>query len=173
MPIRYLTGDATEPEPVRNGGPRIIAHIVNPVGAWGAGFVLAVSQKWPHIRPQYLDLCAQFDAEKRSPLGHLQVVPAQPGLFVANLFGQLAPLHKRPIRYDALYNALEQLTAYIANELPDASVHMPRIGAGLARGHWPIIEAIIEHTLVDAGVPTFVYDLAAASTSPGRVSPRT
>ena len=43
MPIQYRTGDATRPE---GDGPKIIAHICNDVGAWGKGFVLALSKRW-------------------------------------------------------------------------------------------------------------------------------
>ena len=44
--IHYVTGD----------GQKIIAHIVNDVGAWGRGFVLAISHKWPHVEMAYRDL---------------------------------------------------------------------------------------------------------------------
>jgi len=38
--INYIIGDATEPI---TKGPNVIMHINNKVGAWGGGFVLAVS----------------------------------------------------------------------------------------------------------------------------------
>jgi len=44
-----------------------------------------------------------------------------------------------------------------AREL-DASVHMPRIGCGLAGGRWEEIEPIIGRTLIKNGVPVTVYD---------------
>jgi hypothetical protein len=40
-----------------------------------------------------------------------------------------------------------------------ASVHMPRIGCGLAGGKWEEIEPIIERTLVAKGMTVVVYDL--------------
>lgn len=40
--IHYVTGDATEPI---GEGEKIIAHICNDQGGWGAGFVLALSKK--------------------------------------------------------------------------------------------------------------------------------
>ena len=39
-----------------------------------------------------------------------------------------------------------------------ASVHMPRIGCGLAGGKWERIEPLIERTLLARAVPTTVYD---------------
>ncbi|MBV8077676.1 MAG: Appr-1-p processing protein, partial [Planctomycetaceae bacterium] len=37
--IRYLRGDATQPQAT---GPRIIAHLCNDQGGWGQGFVAAL-----------------------------------------------------------------------------------------------------------------------------------
>ncbi len=43
MTIKYITGDATNPEA---DGLRIIVHVCNDIGGWGRGFVLALSNKW-------------------------------------------------------------------------------------------------------------------------------
>ncbi len=40
--ISYLVGDATTPD---TQGPKIISHICNDIGAWGKGFVLAISKR--------------------------------------------------------------------------------------------------------------------------------
>ncbi|MCT2277673.1 hypothetical protein M3G91_08560 [Micromonospora chalcea] len=39
-----------------------------------------------------------------------------------------------------------------------ASVHMPRIGCGLAGGSWQRIEPLIRQALSDRGIPVTVYD---------------
>ncbi|THA79646.1 hypothetical protein E6R60_03350 [Streptomyces sp. A0642] len=39
-----------------------------------------------------------------------------------------------------------------------ASVHMPRIGCGLAGGTWSRIEPLIEKRLTGRGIPVTVYD---------------
>lgn len=39
-----------------------------------------------------------------------------------------------------------------------ASVHMPRIGCGLAGGTWSRIEPLIERRLISAGLSVTVYD---------------
>jgi len=41
---------------------------------------------------------------------------------------------------------------------PGASVHMPRIGCGLAGGRWPRVEPPITERLVRRGVKVTVYD---------------
>lgn len=50
MQIQYITGDATDPT---GGGNKIIAHVCNDIGAWGAGFVLAISRRWPQPEAEY------------------------------------------------------------------------------------------------------------------------
>ena len=44
MPINYVKGDATSPQ---GTSPRVLVHVCNDLGAWGKGFVVAVSKKWP------------------------------------------------------------------------------------------------------------------------------
>ena len=50
MQINYLKGDATVPA---GDGPKVIVHICNDVGAWGKGFVLAISKRWPTAERDY------------------------------------------------------------------------------------------------------------------------
>jgi O-acetyl-ADP-ribose deacetylase (regulator of RNase III) len=51
--IHYVTGDATAPI---GTGHKIIAHVCNDIGAWGAGFVLALSKRWPQPKAEYLKI---------------------------------------------------------------------------------------------------------------------
>jgi hypothetical protein len=48
--IRYVTGDATR---LIGVGPRVIVHVCNDVGKWGAGFVLALSRRWREPEAAY------------------------------------------------------------------------------------------------------------------------
>ena len=61
-----------------------------------------------------------------------------------------------PIRYGALEICLHKL-AERALAL-GATVHMPRIGCGLAGGSWDQVEPIVRKMLVDRGVSVVVYD---------------
>ena len=61
-----------------------------------------------------------------------------------------------PIRYEAVEECLGKVAAK-AQEL-GASVHMPRIGSGLAGGRWELIEPLIVKTLCQNNVPVTVYD---------------
>ena len=78
--------------------------------------------------------------------------------WVANLIGQRSLGHEHgvpPIRYDAVREGLNKV-ATEATKL-HASIHMPRIGCGLAGGRWDIIKALIDDTL--CGLSVTVYDL--------------
>ncbi|GDY61403.1 hypothetical protein SAV14893_007960 [Streptomyces avermitilis] len=61
-----------------------------------------------------------------------------------------------PVRYEAIDAALG-LLADRAVAL-DASVHLPRIGCGLAGGTWSRVEPLITERLVRRGIPVTVYD---------------
>lgn len=127
----------------------------------GPGFVLAVSQRWPEPEQRYRDWYRDRDGNDFG-LGAIQLVPVGEELWVANMIGQHGVRRaggKAPIRYEALATALESLG--VASLERDASVHMPRIGTGLAGGSWEAIEPIVTRTLIDRGVATTVYDLPA------------
>lgn len=155
--ITYVVGDATDPQ---GGGLRVVAHIVNDAGAWGRGFVLAVSRRWPEAEAAYRRAVRGGSLR----LGdNLYCGYAGRMLMVANMVAQhgiRAANNPRPIRYDALRKCLAELAIMGGRE--SASVHMPRIGCGLAGGTWAEVEPIIRETLCAAGVPVFVYDLPPA-----------
>lgn len=159
MGLNYFKGDATDPvstDPTVYGG-RIIVHCCNNIGAWGKGFVLAVSKRWPHVEKAYRELGSW-------ELGDVQFVQAESGIIVANLIGQngIATGGYRqgppPIRYEAIEQGLKVVRYKALNpyQLP-MTVHMPRMGTGLAGGRWEEIESIIKRTL--NGVMVCVYDL--------------
>lgn len=151
MNIKYVIGDATRPE---GDGTKIIAHICNNAGGWGAGFVLALSARWPQPECEY-----RHESMSGLLLGEIQLVKVEPDLYVANMIAQhgYGTRGRPPIRYTALVDCLNGL-ADKARALA-ASVHMPRIGSGLAGGHWSAIAAIIKETLCDQGIQVTVYEL--------------
>ncbi|WP_212648347.1 hypothetical protein [Deinococcus hopiensis] len=62
-----------------------------------------------------------------------------------------------PVRYEAVRIGLAHVRDFAQEH--QASVHMPRIGAGLAGGDWVILEGIIRDKLADQDVAVSVYDL--------------
>lgn len=81
-------------------------------------------------------------------------------IWIANLIGQ----HKinkdengnAPIRYDAIKKGLEKVAQFATEN--NTSVHMPRIGCGLAGGTWDRIEPLIQESLLNNEIETYVYD---------------
>jgi hypothetical protein len=168
MTIHYIKGDATRPI---GAGRKTIAHIVNDVGRWGAGFTRALTERWPetevkyyrwfegklgfpelgstyayslkHIGPNVTenDLCPLDDPEAL----YLFNMCAQHGVGRAN----------KPIRYEALDKCLKDLGAF--SRETKTTVHGPRFGSGLAAGDWNKIEKLINKNLI--GIKVFIYDL--------------
>ncbi|MGV9532082.1 Appr-1-p processing protein [Streptosporangium sandarakinum] len=166
MNITYLVGDATTPS---GEGPKIIAHITNDIGAWGRGFVTAISRRWREPEAAYREW---YRSGKDFALGAVQIVQVGDGLWVANMVAQQGIRttrglrtatglrqgdHSAPIRYDALAQCLRILAKdAIAHR---ASVHMPRIGVGLSGGTWERIEPLIIESMVNRQIAVTVYDL--------------
>jgi O-acetyl-ADP-ribose deacetylase (regulator of RNase III) len=156
MPIEYVIGDATNP---RGIGPRIIVHVCNDVGGWGRGFVVALSRKWPEPERRYR-VWHRGNEPIPFALGQVQFVQVDQQLWVANLIGQhdiRSHGGVPPVRYEAIREGLQRVATFA--QAVGATVHMPRIGAGLAGGTWDAINAIIEAELTTNGVPVVVYDL--------------
>ena len=62
-----------------------------------------------------------------------------------------------PLRYEALRDCLKQLSNSIREN--EVSVHMPRIGCGIAKEKWEKVEPIIKETLCENDIQVYVYDL--------------
>ncbi len=152
--IKYLEGDATKPIGVGN---KIIVHVCNDIGGWGKGFVLAISNHWKLPELRYREW---YNKKENFTLGEVQFVNVEADLWVANLIGQHKirknNLGEPPIRYEAIEKGMKKIVK-TAIEI-NASVHMPRIGCGLAGGRWDKIESIITKTLIENKIKTFVYD---------------
>lgn len=154
MDINYIKGDATNP---CADGNKIIVHICNDIGAWGKGFVMAISKRWKEPEKQYRDW---FKSQDDFGLGEVQFVQVAQDIWVANLIGQ----HKinkdengnPPIRYEAVLAGLNTVGSFAAEK--QASVHMPRIGCGLAGGSWDKMEPLIQSNLTGKNFPVTVYD---------------
>ncbi|AMW14179.1 Appr-1-p processing protein [Streptomyces qaidamensis] len=153
--ITYVRGDATVPS-VK--GVKIIAHVCNDIGGWGKGFVLAISRRWPEPEAAYR-AWHRDRAANDFALGAVQFVQVERYVWVANMIGQRGTRTGSkgvPVRYEAIDTALETLAGK-AGEL-GGSVHMPRIGCGLAGGRWTRVEPLVEERLVRRGIRVTVYD---------------
>jgi len=173
MKIKYLIGDATRPI---GGGTKIIAHIVNDMGGWGRGFVLALSDRWPMKNgvssPEYM--YREWKKKKWRGrdlvLGEIQTIWVEDTTFVCNMVAQRdfrsleeegVKLNLPNVKYSSLLECLARLRIQCINSEnagKDVSIHMPRIGSGLGGGDWKQIEKIINKELDYTPFPVYVYD---------------
>lgn len=145
--IYYLKGDVLCPV---GEGLKIIAHICNNRGGWGKGFVKAISEKWHEPEENYRSL-------EKYILGEVYFIQTETNIIVANMIAQNGySTKKRPVAVD--YDALEKCLKTLAKKAMElnASIHMPRIGCGLAGGNWDIIEGIINKSFDKSSV--YIYD---------------
>ncbi|GAA4587513.1 macro domain-containing protein [Actinoplanes octamycinicus] len=154
-PLRIIKGDATSPQAT---GPKIVAHICNDLGGWGKGFVLAVSRRWPEPERAYRKWHRERSGNDFG-LGATQLIQVRPDLWVANMVAQRGTRHGSggpPIRYPPVAACLDTVAGHAARLA--ASVHLPRIGCGLAGGRWERIEPLIVAALCERDIATTVYD---------------
>jgi O-acetyl-ADP-ribose deacetylase (regulator of RNase III) len=149
--LTYTVGDATKPV---GEGPKVLVHVCNDLGLWGAGFVKAVSARWKSPERDYRKAFQDGGLK----LGDVQFVEVSDQLTVANMVAQKGVRRHQgpPIRYEALASTLKEVARYAKKR--GASVHMPRIGCGLAGGRWEKVEPILRKAL--KGLSVVVYDLA-------------
>ena len=150
MTLKFVVGDATNPE--SDTDLKIIAHGCNNVGAWGAGFVLALSRKWDAPEESYKEL--DFDTLEG---GETQLVKCEPGIYVANIITQTFHT-SHPVRYDWLRLGFQRLDYFARTTTLSTSIHMPRIGCGLGGGRWSVVESLIREYF-SSETDITVYDL--------------
>jgi O-acetyl-ADP-ribose deacetylase (regulator of RNase III) len=132
----------------------VIAHGANCFCTFGAGIAKAIKKAFPEAYEADL-------ATKKgdySKLGNLSLATVERGknkFIVANLYTQFfygTPKHPKDtkaIRYKAIENSLKALKKQVPY---DASIGLPKIGAGLAGGDWEIIRKIILSTIPNATI---------------------
>lgn len=152
--IRILRGNALSP---RGDGPRLIAHIVNDRSStWGGGFAKQVAI-------HYTDAQLDFRKWSRDPdhlkLGNTHFFGHPSGIEIASMVAQhgFGASEIPRIRYQALEACLTMVRERA--KVHGATVHMPRIGCGLAGGKWEVISELIEQSLLRHNILVTVYDL--------------
>jgi len=154
-------GDATKP---RGTGKKIIAQIVNTSGGLGIGFGKALAKNYPIVKTE-LEKWSKKKSEYQ--LGNSNLIKVDASLFVFQMLAQKGLYPKEneiPLKYNELRSCLMEL-ASTAKEL-NASVHMPQIGAGQARGDWNIILGMIHDELINNGIKVSIYILPGKAYNP-------
>lgn len=134
--LQYVTGDATAPV---GQGRKLLAH----VSTMRADGTKASSRRsLPGGANRKRRARRWFHTPSRPPgasaLGAVHFVEVAPDLIVANMIAQHSFYTDEqglpPIRYEALRQALRKVR--LQAQMQNASVHAPRLGAGLAGGDW-------------------------------------
>lgn len=158
--INYVFGDATQP---KGYGNKFIVHCCNNIGKWGAGFVLQLGNRFPSAKKSYLEWFRKMrhpSASGPMVLGEIQLIDNASDIYVINLIGQRGTGYSNglaPIRYCAIRSGFSKVREIAITN--NASIHMPRMGSGLAGGDWNIIEKIVKEEFIDHNISVTVYDL--------------
>jgi hypothetical protein len=153
--IKYIKGDATQPI---GDGNKMLIHCCNDIGAWGSGFVMAISKRWKEPEVQYRKWSRGHVKGAKFELGAVQFVKVEDDIVIGNMVGQkgIARRGAPPIRYPAIVKCLEKVRdAAVKNK---ASVHAPKFGSDRAGGKWDIIEGHIRDILCKSNISVTIYE---------------
>merc|ERR1712039_164091 len=158
--VHYVTGDASKAQ--YGKGKKVIAHVCNDQGRWGKGFVMSITDTWGKHPGKLYRKWHKDGAEAEFALGRVQLITLTDLLSLANIIGQngiKTGSKGPPVRYDAIEHGLDAVCSMAARD--GASLHMPRIGAGLAGGEWEKIQQILEAMIKRYSVSIYVYEYSA------------
>lgn len=154
--IEYRKGDLFMAPEIEVGGV-IVPHCVNNIGAWGAGFVLAVNDF--SLLPKQ-----SFLAASPMKLGEIDNVCVSSNVYVANMCAQdgitsrstgyRSSVKDRPLRYDHLVDCMRLVE--LRASFMDCIIVAPKFCAGLAGGNWEFVEKLIED--IWRGLKVIVYE---------------
>ena len=154
-PIRYLHGNVLEP---RGAGPRVVCQLVNDLAKrWGGGTARQAAERFPAAQQEFAAWIGEIDRGQR--LGKVHFSTEVSGTVIASIVGQRGfGKSKTPrVQYGAIQTGLARVADFALNK--GASVHLPRIGTGVAGGNWATIKNMMEEQFVESGVEVNVYTL--------------
>ncbi len=126
--IKYRVGDAAVP--VVDERPLVIAHVVNNVGRFGAGFSGAIARKYPGAKRVYKALWGGLEPG----FGHVLIAREGDGVIIAHMMAQnglRSPRNPQPLRYDWLTYCLAWLDGFCEDE-----------EVGVVQMHWLGVGAV-------------------------------
>lgn len=154
--LKIVHGNVLDPR--ETGALRIICQLVNDQArVWGGGVAKSAAKKFPEAQRSFSDWITK--TPRRMRLGTVHFFRATKDICIASLIAQegYGPSASPRIRYAALKHCLQQVADFAIEN--NASVHMPRIGAGQSGGSWETVEELVRETIVAAGVGVTIYDL--------------
>lgn len=150
--IRYNNGD------IRTAKSGFIIQGCNAMNSHGSGLAKSISEKWPQVKQKYHEF---YDRKGYLNLGEFDVIPVEDRVSVVNLisqdnYGYDGSLY---VSYAAIEVGLENIIKYIERESLEKTIHLPKIGCGLAGGDWTVVENIIRKVFLgNFNVNIWVFD---------------
>lgn len=153
--ICYVEGDAMSPsEYGLKAAVKVVAHLCNSRGVWGAGFVRSVSKRDWRPEAYYKAWTCQgypYDFYR----GEIQPVYLDDRSWIVNMVTD--DFYQKDYTHLAgCLDKLEQFMNGLDNHPFATELHIPRIGAGIFGGDWGVISKMLDDTI---NGPVFVYDL--------------
>jgi hypothetical protein len=170
---KELDGDATKPQLLSPDEIVVIPHCCNNIGAWGAGFVLALNKAFgngPYQEYKKMEKESPHGLQNRLGENCVCDINKEGNIYVVNMVAQdgiRGPNNPRPIKYWALLRCMQQVLTYIGvvssvesalREARPVVIHCPKFGSDLAGGNWSTIKDLIIETWVDRGIDVVVYN---------------
>jgi hypothetical protein len=153
MAIEYRKGNVVDD--LRVSGQTVLIHVVNDVGAWGAGFTKSLDC-YPECESEYRNWF-QGHRDTSFLIGSVHFVSLGGQRTVAHMLAQRGiGRQKQRLDYDALEMCLDRVR--FKAQAYDRVIG-PRFGCGLAGGKWEVIEPMVNKYLIAKGIPVTIYDL--------------
>lgn len=151
--ITYRVGDLFEHIP--DNETVLIPHITNNIGAWGSGFVLPLSKKYPEAEAAYRAYQPELGTVQRVKVGdHVWVynMCAQHGIRSKST-GPRSAINNKPIRYASLCDCMRKVAV---GHNPDYyKIYAPKFGSDRSGGTWEFIEELIDEIWGEFDVTIF------------------
>jgi hypothetical protein len=142
--ITYETGDCIAIAVDKAKDHRvIIPHVVNNRGAWGSGFVMALSERWPAQGGsiECPERVYYMNSNAHKHLGSYSLAYPEHNVIVANMTAQTLGGEK-PLRYGHLARIMIGLRDLLIEK--NDEIVAPMFGAARAGGDWKVIEELVE-----------------------------
>jgi O-acetyl-ADP-ribose deacetylase (regulator of RNase III) len=162
--LNFVHGNVLSPA---GAEPNVICQLVNDQArVWGGGVARSSAEKFPAAQRDFSRWL--WEVPKPQRLGRVHIAKVGDASFLASLVAQegYGPSASPRIRY----GPLERCFSFVAQFALEhgASVHMPRIGAGLSGGAWDTVEEIVRDAVIAKGVRVTVHDLPPKRQTAGR-----
>lgn len=150
--MEYIKGDLIKL--ALAGNFEVIAHGCNCMCQMGAGIAKTIKLEFPQA---YKADCATKKGDK-SKLGTCTFATCKIKNAVCDVVNAYTQYHWRGKGVLVNYDAIRSCMRWLKENYSDKKIGLPKIGAGLAKGDWNIIESIIAEELKHEDVTIVLFE---------------